>query len=63
MAGGFRLGVRIMNAFLTLFRLGFRSFVHPLPAIDQATASQGLALIHQEAGLFWTIRLYRRADS
>jgi predicted RNA methylase len=58
-----RLGVRVMNAFLALFRLGFRSFVHRLPAIDQATASQGLALTHQEAGLFWTIRLYRRPEA
>jgi predicted RNA methylase len=55
-----RAGIRVTNAMLSLLRLGFRSFIHPLAAIDRATTSQGLVLSHQEAGLFWTVRLYRR---
>ena len=55
-----RLGVAIMNAVLSLLRLGFRSFIHPLPAIDREAAGQGLALHHQDSGLIWTVRLYRR---
>ena len=56
-----RLGVRVMNACLALFRFGFRSFIHPLPAIDREAAGQGLSLTHHDPGLFWTIRLYRRS--
>jgi len=55
-----RLGVGVSNGLLRLFRLGFRSFVHAHAAIDREVAGQGLALHHQDSGLIWTVRLYRR---
>jgi magnesium-protoporphyrin O-methyltransferase len=57
-----RLGVAVINGLGRLFRLGFRSFVHPHVAIDREAAGQGLALHHQDSGLIWTVRLYRRPD-
>ena len=55
-----RLGVRLGNAVLKVFRVHFRSFVYTHADIDREVAAQGLALSHEEIGLFWAVRLYRR---
>lgn len=55
-----RAGVRVINVVFRALRMSFRSFVHAHAAIDREVATQGLALSHQESGVFWTVRLYRR---
>lgn len=58
-----RLGVRLINGMFRLLRISFRSFVHAHAAIDREAAAQGLALSHQDSGLIWAIRLYRRSPA
>ena len=55
-----RAGVRLANVVMGALRMSFRSFVHAHAAIDREVAAEGLALSHQDSGVFWTVRLYRR---
>jgi len=58
-----RWGSHVGNVFLRLFGFRFRSFVHPLFAIDREVVRQGLSLAQWQDRLVWTVRLYRRGPT
>ncbi len=56
-----RLGVRVLNLWLRLTRCGFRTYVHPVAAIEAAARQEGLRLTRREAqGLVWENAAFER---
>jgi SAM-dependent methyltransferase len=56
-----RLGFGAVNLWLWLTRCGFRTYVHPVAAIEEAAAGAGLALTRRETqGLFWENAAFER---
>ena len=59
-----RLGARVLNALLSLFRQQFRFFVHRSASVDAIARSAGLVETLRRPGLFWQMVIYtRRAAS
>ena len=59
-----RASVGLINWFLRhVLRWQFRSFAHSHLLIDRLCAEEGLNLNLGDSGLFWCVRLYRRADA
>jgi SAM-dependent methyltransferase len=57
-----RLGFRVVNLWLRLTRCGFRTYVHPVAAMEEAAAGAGLRRIRREAqGLFWENAAFERS--
>jgi 2-polyprenyl-3-methyl-5-hydroxy-6-metoxy-1,4-benzoquinol methylase len=56
-----RLGVRAVNLWLRLTRCGFRTYVHPLAAMEAAADREGLRLARRESqGLVWENAVFER---
>lgn len=59
-----RLGVRAVNLWLRLTRCGFRTYVHPVAAIEAAADREGLRLTRREPqGLVWENVVFERSAS
>jgi magnesium-protoporphyrin O-methyltransferase len=46
-----------------VLRKQFQAFIHPHREIDGACAERELALSERDHGLFWCVRIYRRAPA
>ena len=56
-----RFGFGAINLWLRLTRCGFRTYVHPVAAMEEAARREGLAPLHREAqGLVWENALFER---
>ena len=57
-----RLGVGLVNAGLRLTRREFRTYVHPVDAVDALARHDGLALrVRKSVGPVWQVAVYARA--
>jgi predicted TPR repeat methyltransferase len=56
-----RVGIRLLNAGFWLVRKRYRSYVHPVRAVDAVAAGRGLSLRQRTAvGPVWQVALYER---
>jgi len=59
-----RAAVSLANWFLRrALRRQFQAFAHSLRTIDRLCAVEGLYLDRDDSGMFWCVRLYRRATA
>jgi magnesium-protoporphyrin O-methyltransferase len=58
-----RLGARVMNALLKLFRQRFRFFVHRSASVDAVARGAGLVETLRQPGLMWQMVLYTRGGA
>ena len=56
-----RAGITLVNLFLGLTRLGYRSFLHPRDLVTRLIETQGHRLVHQRDIGIWQVEVYRRA--
>lgn len=57
-----RLGARVVNLWLRLTRCGFRTYVHPVAALEAAARREGLTLTRREPqGVLWENALFERS--
>lgn len=56
-----RLSVRMLNLWLRVRRRSFRSFIHPVSAIDAQIRAAGFERRFLQRGLVWEAVVYRRA--
>ncbi len=58
-----KAGVRLFNLLLRLIRNAFRTYVHPVAAIEAAIGDAGLTPRVAHRTLLWEIALYQRGDN
>jgi magnesium-protoporphyrin O-methyltransferase len=57
-----RIGARVGNLALALFRQSFRFYVHPSQELDARVRDAGLARVFGRRGWIWQVVLYERAS-